>query len=124
MGLGPGLGSPVLSSPGSVLWTSYLGRTGGQATTAFLFLSNGEWTELLLALAQSYLCFAGGPLLYEGISLTMNSRVLNGSQRVVMDGVISDVECLELQRLTNVRAALWPHLPPKAQAPILRPLRC
>lgn len=45
---------------------------------------------------------AGGPLLYDGISLTMSSRVLNGSQRVVMDGVISADECQELQRLTNV----------------------
>lgn len=44
-------------------------------------------------------------MLYEGISLTMNSRVLNGSQRVVMDGVISDAECQELQRLTNVSEA-------------------
>uniref|UniRef100_A0A2I3GE92 procollagen-proline 3-dioxygenase n=1 Tax=Nomascus leucogenys TaxID=61853 RepID=A0A2I3GE92_NOMLE len=40
----------------------------------------------------------------EGISLTMNSKLLNGSQRVVMDGVISDHECQELQRLTNVAA--------------------
>lgn len=32
----------------------------------------------------------------------MNSRMLNGSQRVVVDGVISDEECRELQRLTNV----------------------
>ena len=61
------------------------------------------WTELLQVSAQSHDCFAGGPLLYEGISLTMNSKALNGSQRVVMDGVISDDECRELQRLTNVR---------------------
>lgn len=61
------------------------------------------WTELPLDSAQSCRCFAGGPLLYEGISLTMNSKVLNGSQRVVMDGVISADECRELQRLTNVR---------------------
>ncbi|XP_019813255.2 prolyl 3-hydroxylase 1 [Bos indicus] len=46
----------------------------------------------------------GGPLLYDGIRLTMNSKVLNGSQRVVMDGVISDEECQELQRLTNAAA--------------------
>lgn len=32
----------------------------------------------------------------------MNSKVLNGSQRVVMDGLISEDECRELQRLTNV----------------------
>lgn len=38
----------------------------------------------------------------------MNSKVLNGSQRVVIDGVISDEECQELQRLTNVRVILLP----------------
>lgn len=65
-------------------------------------------TELLLGLARSCHCFAGGPLLYEGISLTMNSKVLNGSQRVVMDGVISDDECRELQRLTNVSGTVTP----------------
>lgn len=56
------------------------------------------------SLDVSRLTREGGPLLYEGISLTMNSRVLNGSQRVVMDGVISDAECQELQRLTNAAA--------------------
>ncbi|KAK2498203.1 hypothetical protein MC885_016223 [Smutsia gigantea] len=56
------------------------------------------------SLDVSRLTREGGSLLYEGISLTMNSRVLNGSQRVVMDGVISDDECLELQRLTNAAA--------------------
>lgn len=55
-------------------------------------------------------------MLYEGISLTMNSKVLNGSQRVVMDGVISADECQELQRLTNVRnpvTAPSPHSVPR-----------
>ncbi|XP_039094609.1 prolyl 3-hydroxylase 1 [Hyaena hyaena] len=56
------------------------------------------------SLDVSRLTREGGPLLYEGISLTMNSKVLNGSQRVVMDGVISDAECQELQRLTNAAA--------------------
>uniref|UniRef100_A0A8C8X9Y2 procollagen-proline 3-dioxygenase n=1 Tax=Panthera leo TaxID=9689 RepID=A0A8C8X9Y2_PANLE len=56
------------------------------------------------SLDVSRLTREGGPLLYEGISLTMNSKVLNGSQRVVMDGVISDEECRELQRLTNAAA--------------------
>lgn len=72
----------------------------------------------LLDVAQSCHCFAGGPLLYEGIRLTMNSRVLNGSQRVVMDGVISDDECRELQRLTNVRETRRPHLLPKGPVPL------
>ncbi|KFO84262.1 Prolyl 3-hydroxylase 1, partial [Buceros rhinoceros silvestris] len=44
----------------------------------------------------------GGPLVYEGASVTMNSKALNGSQRVVVDGVLSAEECRELQRLTNV----------------------
>ncbi|XP_008070791.2 prolyl 3-hydroxylase 1 isoform X1 [Carlito syrichta] len=56
------------------------------------------------SLDVSRLTREGGPLLYEGISLTMNSKLLNGSQRVVMDGVISANECRELQRLTNVAA--------------------
>uniref|UniRef100_A0A8D0GCR5 procollagen-proline 3-dioxygenase n=1 Tax=Sphenodon punctatus TaxID=8508 RepID=A0A8D0GCR5_SPHPU len=47
----------------------------------------------------------GGPLLYDGLSVTMNSKLLNGSQRVVVDGVISDEECWELQRLTNAAAS-------------------
>uniref|UniRef100_A0A8C3T0E7 procollagen-proline 3-dioxygenase n=1 Tax=Chelydra serpentina TaxID=8475 RepID=A0A8C3T0E7_CHESE len=47
----------------------------------------------------------GGPLLYDGLSVAMNSRLLNGSQRVVVDGVISEEECLELQKLTNAAAS-------------------
>ncbi|XP_077644342.1 prolyl 3-hydroxylase 1 isoform X2 [Lonchura striata] len=46
----------------------------------------------------------GGPLVYKGASVTMNSRALNGSQRVVVDGVLSAEECRELQRLTNAAA--------------------
>lgn len=41
-------------------------------------------------------------MVYEGASVTMNSKALNGSQRVVVDGVLSAEECRELQRLTNV----------------------
>uniref|UniRef100_A0A8C2Y8B1 procollagen-proline 3-dioxygenase n=1 Tax=Coturnix japonica TaxID=93934 RepID=A0A8C2Y8B1_COTJA len=48
----------------------------------------------------------GGPLLYEGASVTMNSKSLNGSQRVVVDGVLSAEECRELQRLTNVSTGM------------------
>ncbi|XP_058930329.1 prolyl 3-hydroxylase 1 [Kogia breviceps] len=58
------------------------------------------------SLDVSRLTREGGPLLYDGIRLTMTSKVLNGSQRVVMDGVISDDECQELQRLTNAAATL------------------
>ncbi|XP_062363614.1 prolyl 3-hydroxylase 1 [Cinclus cinclus] len=47
----------------------------------------------------------GGSLVYEGASVTMNSKALNGSQRVVVDGVLSAEECQELQRLTNAAAS-------------------
>ncbi|KFU91265.1 Prolyl 3-hydroxylase 1, partial [Chaetura pelagica] len=47
----------------------------------------------------------GGPLVYEGASVTMNSKALNGSQRVVVDGVLSTKECQELQALSNAAAS-------------------
>nr|XP_060614731.1 prolyl 3-hydroxylase 1 [Anolis sagrei ordinatus] len=47
----------------------------------------------------------GGPLLYDGLHVAMNSKVLNGSQRVVVDGVLSEEECRALQRLTNAAAS-------------------
>ncbi|KAG8434299.1 hypothetical protein GDO86_012614 [Hymenochirus boettgeri] len=43
----------------------------------------------------------GGPVLFDDVSVVMNSKALNGSQRVVTDGVISEEECRELLRLTN-----------------------
>ncbi|XP_034441825.1 prolyl 3-hydroxylase 1 isoform X6 [Hippoglossus hippoglossus] len=45
-----------------------------------------------------------GALLSDGIKLTMTSQQLNGTQRVLLDGVISDEECRELQRLSNAAA--------------------
>ncbi|CAL8340439.1 unnamed protein product [Lota lota] len=46
----------------------------------------------------------GGPVLYENIQISMTSKELNGSQRVLLDGVISDDECRELHRLSNAAA--------------------
>ncbi|XP_053137483.1 prolyl 3-hydroxylase 1 [Hemicordylus capensis] len=54
---------------------------------------------------MSRLVREGGPLLYDGLAVTMNSKLLNGSQRVVVDGLISDEECRALQRLTNAAAS-------------------
>ncbi|KAM5141177.1 prolyl 3-hydroxylase 1 [Mantella aurantiaca] len=47
----------------------------------------------------------GGPVLFDEVSVVMNSKTLNGSQRVVTDGVISEDECRELLRLTNAAAS-------------------
>ncbi|XP_070758571.1 prolyl 3-hydroxylase 1 [Enoplosus armatus] len=45
-----------------------------------------------------------GTLLYDDVKLTMTSKQLNGSERVLLDGVIGDDECRELQSLSNAAA--------------------
>lgn len=64
--------------------------------------------ELVASMPMSTnpLCATGGPLVYKGASVTMNSKALNGSQRVVVDGALSAEECQELQRLANVSARM------------------
>lgn len=46
----------------------------------------------------------GGALLYNDIKVTMTSKQLNGSQRVLLDDVTSEDECRELHRLSNAAA--------------------
>ncbi|CAB1314964.1 unnamed protein product [Coregonus sp. 'balchen'] len=46
----------------------------------------------------------GGPLLFDDINITMSSKQLNGSQRVLLDGFISNDECRELTHLSNAAA--------------------
>ncbi|XP_042316887.1 prolyl 3-hydroxylase 2 [Sceloporus undulatus] len=43
----------------------------------------------------------GGPLLFEDVKLVYNSEQLNGTQRVLLDNVISEAECRELHRIAN-----------------------
>uniref|UniRef100_A0AAY4BTR4 procollagen-proline 3-dioxygenase n=1 Tax=Denticeps clupeoides TaxID=299321 RepID=A0AAY4BTR4_9TELE len=45
-----------------------------------------------------------GSALFDGVRVTMTSAMLNGSQRLLLDGVVTDDECLELQRLSNAAA--------------------
>lgn len=46
---------------------------------------------------------AGGPLVYDSVQLVQNSAALNGTQRVLLDHVISEQECLDLSHLAHVR---------------------
>lgn len=46
---------------------------------------------------------AGGPLLYDGVQLVQNSASLNGTQRVLLDQVITEEECSALKHLAHVR---------------------
>uniref|UniRef100_A0A669CF40 procollagen-proline 3-dioxygenase n=1 Tax=Oreochromis niloticus TaxID=8128 RepID=A0A669CF40_ORENI len=62
---------------------------------------------------------AGGPLLYEGVQLVQNSAALNGTQRVLLDHVISEEECAELRQLAHTvtmagdgyKGRMSPHTP-------------
>lgn len=42
--------------------------------------------------------------MYDGVQLVQNSVALNGTQRVLLDHVISEEECAELRHLAHVRA--------------------
>ncbi|XP_013813606.1 prolyl 3-hydroxylase 3 isoform X1 [Apteryx mantelli] len=42
-----------------------------------------------------------GPLPFEGVSVTMDSRQMNGTQRVVFDQVLTESECRDLLQLTK-----------------------
>ncbi|KAL4658576.1 prolyl 3-hydroxylase 1 [Arapaima gigas] len=46
----------------------------------------------------------GGSVLFDDITVTMTSKNLNGSQRVVLDSVITHDECQELHHLSNAAA--------------------
>ncbi|MGH0126939.1 UNVERIFIED_CONTAM: hypothetical protein FKN15_029996 [Acipenser sinensis] len=43
----------------------------------------------------------GGKVLFDGITISMTSKELNGSQRAVLDGVGTEEECRELHLLSN-----------------------
>lgn len=43
----------------------------------------------------------GGPLLFHEVQFVYNSEQLNGTQRVLLDNVISQGECQELQHIAN-----------------------
>lgn len=45
----------------------------------------------------------GGSLLYDSVQLVQNSVALNGSQRVLLDHVLSEEQCAELRNLAHVR---------------------
>lgn len=44
----------------------------------------------------------GVPVLHDDIKVSMTAKQLNGSERVLLDGVVTDGECRDLQRLSNV----------------------
>lgn len=61
----------------------------------------------------------GGPLIYDNVKLVQDSVALNGTQRVLLDDVISEDECSDLQQLAHAvtmagdgyRGRMSPHTP-------------
>uniref|UniRef100_A0A672JSK4 procollagen-proline 3-dioxygenase n=1 Tax=Salarias fasciatus TaxID=181472 RepID=A0A672JSK4_SALFA len=72
---------------------------------------------LLLCTMLQYLL--GGPLIYDSVKLVQDSVALNGTQRVLLDQVISEDECADLQQLAHAvtmagdgyRGRMSPHTP-------------
>uniref|UniRef100_A0A674CNK5 procollagen-proline 3-dioxygenase n=1 Tax=Salmo trutta TaxID=8032 RepID=A0A674CNK5_SALTR len=64
-------------------------------------------------------CSVGGPLVYDSVQLIQNSQALNGTQRVLLDDVMSVEECAELKNLAHTvtmagdgyRGKMSPHTP-------------
>ncbi|KAM9798374.1 prolyl 3-hydroxylase 3 [Neosynchiropus ocellatus] len=49
--------------------------------------------------------FAGGPVTQEGVTITMDHELLNGTNRVVFDGVMTENECERIVQLANAVAS-------------------
>uniref|UniRef100_A0A4X2MAR2 procollagen-proline 3-dioxygenase n=1 Tax=Vombatus ursinus TaxID=29139 RepID=A0A4X2MAR2_VOMUR len=56
---------------------------------------------LCSGLAQQLSVPAGGPLLYSHVKFVYNSKQLNGTQRMLLDDVLSEEECRELRSMTS-----------------------
>ncbi|KAG7335812.1 hypothetical protein KOW79_000505 [Hemibagrus wyckioides] len=50
--------------------------------------------------------YAGGPVPLVGVTITMDDETLNGTNRVVLDGVLSQSECDTVMQLATIAASL------------------
>ncbi|XP_063340933.2 prolyl 3-hydroxylase 3 [Pelmatolapia mariae] len=50
--------------------------------------------------------FAGGPVPQVGVTITMDDEMLNGTNRVVLDGVMTEKECDRILQLASVAGSL------------------
>ncbi|XP_072536667.1 prolyl 3-hydroxylase 3 [Salminus brasiliensis] len=50
--------------------------------------------------------YAGGPVPLVGVTITMDDQALNGTNRVVLDGVLSEAECSTVMQLASVAASV------------------
>uniref|UniRef100_A0A6Q2YCL2 procollagen-proline 3-dioxygenase n=1 Tax=Esox lucius TaxID=8010 RepID=A0A6Q2YCL2_ESOLU len=85
-------------------------------------VSKGEDIECVCVSLSLCVCVClcvcvGGPLVYDNVQLVQDSLALNGSQRVLLDNVLTVEECAELKHLTvtmagdGYRGKTSPHTP-------------
>ncbi|XP_058493785.1 prolyl 3-hydroxylase 2 [Solea solea] len=105
---------------------NYWSSTGGRNNTNRIPSSTDGWMEYVpisdkrdVSVVVPHKVSEGGSLLYDRVQLVQNSAALNGTQRVLLDQVISEDECTELRHLAHVvtmggdgyRGRMSPHTP-------------
>ncbi|PWA20781.1 hypothetical protein CCH79_00007099 [Gambusia affinis] len=105
---------------------NYWSNTGGRDDSNRIPSGTDGWMEYVpisekknITVIVSQQLKEGGPLLYDSVQLVQNSMALNGTQRVLLDHVISEEECAELRNLAHAvtmagdgyRGRMSPHTP-------------
>ncbi|KAG7230705.1 hypothetical protein INR49_019518 [Caranx melampygus] len=87
---------------------NYWSSTGGRDDSNRIPSGTDGWMEYVpisekrnVTVAAPQRLYEGGPLVYEKVQLVQNSAALNGTQRVLLDHVISEEECAELRHLAH-----------------------
>ncbi|XP_075878878.1 prolyl 3-hydroxylase 2 [Nelusetta ayraudi] len=103
---------------------NYWSASGGRDDSTRIPSSTDGWMDYVpisekKKVVDSAQLKEGGPLVYDSVQLVQNSAALNGTQRVLLDHVISEQECLDLSHLAHAvtmagdgyRGRMSPHTP-------------
>ncbi|XP_069550864.1 prolyl 3-hydroxylase 2 [Brachyistius frenatus] len=105
---------------------NYWSSTGGRDNSNRIPSGTDGWMEYVPISEKKNVTVAalqqlkeGGPLVYDSVRMVQNSAALNGTQRVLLDHVISEEECTELRHLAHAvtiagdgyRGRMSPHTP-------------
>ncbi|XP_070764530.1 prolyl 3-hydroxylase 2 [Enoplosus armatus] len=105
---------------------NYWSSTGGRDDSNRIPSGTDGWMEYVpisekknVTVAAPQQLQEGGPLVYDNVQLVQNSAALNGTQRVLLDHVISEEECSDLRHLAHAvtmagdgyRGRMSPHTP-------------
>ncbi|CAJ1060655.1 prolyl 3-hydroxylase 2 [Xyrichtys novacula] len=104
---------------------NYWSSTGGRDDSNRIPSGTDGWMEYVPISEKKNITVAAqqqlkeGPLVYDNVQLVQNSAALNGTQRVLLDHVISEEECSDLRHLAHAvtmagdgyRGRMSPHTP-------------